>query len=156
MVHTRRPVSHRWHLTPLVVGLSLSCCPTYAQRFACRRRRTWSEVHVVKRWQVASRRWLLQVAYQLGTPRNGSRGTKLSGGRTITSQPKRHVPSEFRDVDYHLFVPSDISSVPRNFFGGGSTNSAEDRGQRERGSGGGSPLFRGFTQSVNEQNPYSD
>ena len=27
------------------------------------------------------------------------------------------------------------SGVPRNFFGGGSTNSVEDRGQRERGSG---------------------
>ena len=27
--------------------------------------------------------------------------------------------------------------------GGGSTNSVEDRGQRERGSGGGSPLVRG-------------
>jgi len=28
-------------------------------------------------------------------------------------------------------------------FGGGSTNSVEDRGQREQGSGGGSPLVRG-------------
>ena len=35
------------------------------------------------------------------------------------------------------------SGVPRNFVGGGSTNSVEDRGQRERGSGGGSPLVRG-------------
>ena len=35
------------------------------------------------------------------------------------------------------------SGVPRNFFrGGGSTNSV-DRGQRERGSGGGSPLVKG-------------
>ena len=35
------------------------------------------------------------------------------------------------------------SGVPRNFFsGGGSTNSVEDRGQREQGSGGGSPLVR--------------
>jgi hypothetical protein len=48
------------------------------------------------------------------------------------------------------------SSVPRNFFWGGSTNSAEDRGQREWGSGGGSPLARGFNQFVNERNPYSD
>jgi hypothetical protein len=38
----------------------------------------------------------------------------------------------------------------RNFFSGGSTNSVEDRGQRERGSGGGSPLVRGYTQFVNE------
>jgi len=29
------------------------------------------------------------------------------------------------------------------FGGGGSTNAVEDRGQRERGSGGGSPLVRG-------------
>jgi hypothetical protein len=42
------------------------------------------------------------------------------------------------------------SGVPRNFFrGGGSTNSVEDRGQRERGSGGGSPLVRGSAQFAN-------
>ena len=35
------------------------------------------------------------------------------------------------------------SGVPRIFFRGGSTNSVEDRGQRERGSGGSSPLVRG-------------
>ena len=36
------------------------------------------------------------------------------------------------------------------FFGeGGSTNSIEDRRQRERGSGGGSPLFRGSGDSCN-------
>ena len=32
---------------------------------------------------------------------------------------------------------------------GGSTNSVEDRGQRERGSGGGSPLVRGSGGSCN-------
>jgi hypothetical protein len=37
------------------------------------------------------------------------------------------------------------------FFGGaGSTNSVEDRGQREWGSGGGSHLVRGTTQFANE------
>ena len=43
------------------------------------------------------------------------------------------------------------SGVPRNFFrgGDGSTNLVEDRGQRERGSGGGSPLFRGSGGSCN-------
>ena len=37
-----------------------------------------------------------------------------------------------------------LSGVPRNFVRGrgGSTNSVEARGQRERGSGGGSPLVR--------------
>ena len=35
-------------------------------------------------------------------------------------------------------------AYPGIFFGGGgSTNSVEDRGQSERGSGGGSPLVRG-------------
>ena len=45
-----------------------------------------------------------------------------------------------------------ISGVPRNFFSGGrgnSTNSVEERGQRERGSGGGSPLVRGSGGSCN-------
>ena len=43
------------------------------------------------------------------------------------------------------------SGVPREFYSGGgvSTNSVEDRGQRERGSGGGSPLARGFGSSCN-------
>jgi len=44
------------------------------------------------------------------------------------------------------------SGVPRNFFrarGGGSTNSVEDRGKRERGCGGDSPLIRGSGGSCN-------
>jgi hypothetical protein len=60
------------------------------------------------------------------------------------------------------------SGVPRNFFRwwlmqeffwewvGCSTNSVEDRGQRQWGSGGCSPLVRGSTQFANEWNPYSD
>jgi hypothetical protein len=40
--------------------------------------------------------------------------------------------------------------TPGIFSGGGSTNSAEDREQRERGSGGYSPLVRGPTQFANE------
>jgi hypothetical protein len=42
-------------------------------------------------------------------------------------------------------------SAPRNFFfgGGNPTNSVADRGQRERGSWGGSPLFRGSGGSCN-------
>ena len=42
-----------------------------------------------------------------------------------------------------------VSGVPRNFVWGGSTNSVEDRGQRERGSGGGSPLVRDSGGSCN-------
>ena len=44
----------------------------------------------------------------------------------------------------------ECSGVPRNFVqGGGSTNSDEDRGQREQGSGGGSPLVRGSGGTCN-------
>ena len=45
---------------------------------------------------------------------------------------------------------SEAVAYPGIFFlGGGSTNSVEDRGQRERGSGGGSPLVRGSGGSCN-------
>jgi len=43
-----------------------------------------------------------------------------------------------------------FSGIPRNFvWGGVSTNSVEDRGQRERGSEDGSPLIRGSGGSCN-------
>jgi len=41
------------------------------------------------------------------------------------------------------------SVVPMNFVRGGSTNSVEDRGQTEWGSGNGSPLVRGSGGSCN-------
>ena len=40
-------------------------------------------------------------------------------------------------------------AYPGIFFGGGSTNSVEDRGQREQGSGGSSPQVRGSGGSCN-------
>jgi len=40
-------------------------------------------------------------------------------------------------------------AYPGILFRGGSVNSVEDRGQRERGSGGGSPLVRGSGGSFN-------
>jgi hypothetical protein len=47
------------------------------------------------------------------------------------------------------------SGIPRNFFRGrGSTNSVEERGQREWGSGGSSPLVRGSAQFANEWNTF--
>jgi len=48
---------------------------------------------------------------------------------------------------YNLFYMS--VAYPGILFGGGSINSVEDRGQRERGSGGGSPLVRGSGGSCN-------
>jgi hypothetical protein len=41
-------------------------------------------------------------------------------------------------------------AYPGIWGGGCSTNSVEDRGQRERGSGGGSPLIRGSALFANE------
>ena len=50
----------------------------------------------------------------------------------------------------HYFHDAVSSGVPRKFVvWGGSTNSVEDRGQREPGSGGGSPLVRGSGGSCN-------
>ena len=46
-------------------------------------------------------------------------------------------------VTYHQWRIQELCS------GGGSTNSVEDRGQRERGSGGGSPVVRGSVGSCN-------
>ena len=50
-----------------------------------------------------------------------------------------------------LHTSPGVRGVPRNFVRGegGSTNSVEDRGQRERGSGGGRPLVRGSRGSCN-------
>ena len=42
-----------------------------------------------------------------------------------------------------------ISGVPRNFVRGRGVRTVEDRGQRERGSGGRSPLVRGSGGSCN-------
>jgi hypothetical protein len=44
----------------------------------------------------------------------------------------------------------------KEIFRRGSTNSVKDRGQRERGSGGGSPIIRASTQFANDRDPYSD
>jgi hypothetical protein len=52
-------------------------------------------------------------------------------------------------VDSCIRVLSTAVAYPGIVFGGGSTNSVEDRGQRGRGSGGGSPLVRGSGCSCN-------
>ena len=50
-----------------------------------------------------------------------------------------------RNCAHAMKACSDAVAYPGILFGGrgGSTHSVEDRGQRERGSGGGSPLVRG-------------
>jgi hypothetical protein len=49
-----------------------------------------------------------------------------------------------------IFRGGGVTGLRQDFFRGGSTNSVEDREQRERGSGGGSPLVRSSTQFANE------
>jgi len=49
---------------------------------------------------------------------------------------------------FRLYYPITVA-YPGIFFGGGSTDSVEDRGQRGRGSGGGGPLVRGSGGSCN-------
>jgi len=54
-----------------------------------------------------------------------------------------------RSISFHQIRRVPVSGVPRNFVRRGSTNSVEEIGQRERGSGGGSPLVRGSGGSCN-------
>ena len=57
-------------------------------------------------------------------------------------------PAGLLSCSLHLSLNK--SGVPRNFVRGEcSTHSVEDRGQGERGSGGGSPLVRGSGSSCN-------
>jgi len=69
---------------------------------------------------------------------------------TLITQARRHFNARPM-VSIDEFFTVRISGVPRNFVRGweGSTNSVEDRGQRERGCGGGSPLVRDSGGSCN-------
>jgi len=62
-----------------------------------------------------------------------------------------HLCSSFDRDDFNTILGNVLfSGVPRSFVQvGGSTNSVEDRGQRKRGSGGGSPLVSGSGGSCN-------
>ena len=53
-------------------------------------------------------------------------------------------------LECHVKLPSGSVAYPGILFGGGgATNSVEDRGQRERGSGGCSPLVTGSVGRCN-------
>ena len=72
---------------------------------------------------------------------------RTDGRRTDRRTDTTKLIGCFRDLANVPRVP--ISGVPRNFVLGGSTNSVEDRGQRERGYGECSPLVRGSGGSCN-------
>jgi hypothetical protein len=75
-------------------------------------------------------------------------GTKVKITCIIFLKSKDHMKFQ---TQYKLKYTVTVA-YPGIFFQGewGSTNSVEDRGQRERGSGGGSPLVRGSAQFANE------
>jgi hypothetical protein len=86
--------------------------------------------------------------------------TALSADNTTVHWGIPIIIFQYKRMSTKIIRLINYSGIPRNFFlgkgGGGSTNSVEDRGQREWGSGGSSPLVRGSTQFANEWNPYSD
>jgi hypothetical protein len=57
--------------------------------------------------------------------------------------------ADMRESAKDISPTTTSSGVPRNFVRGGSTNSVEDREEREWGSGGGSPPVRGSGGSCN-------
>jgi hypothetical protein len=63
-----------------------------------------------------------------------------------TQTAPTHVLLNATGLTYHHTPPV---AYPEIFSGGGSTNSVEDRGQREQGSGGGNSLVRGSAQFAN-------
>jgi len=65
------------------------------------------------------------------------------------SKPVKHLKQYSNSCGRPNTEASQAVAYPGIFFRGGSTNSVEDRGQRERGSGGGSPLVRGSGCSCN-------
>ena len=56
---------------------------------------------------------------------------------------------KLKNLTYNKICAAAVAYPGILFGGGGSTNSVEDRGQRKRGSGGGSPLVRGSGGSCN-------
>ena len=69
--------------------------------------------------------------------------------RKHTHFSKRSVIKEPRMMDVSQTTSALVQWRTQEFCSGDSTNSVEDGGQRERGSGGGSPLVRGSGGSCN-------
>jgi hypothetical protein len=83
---------------------------------------------------------------------NGSRHFSCLQNVTLRKWNNFIANSIHRKSENFLVNIPTASGVPTIFFSereGGSTNSVEDRGQRERGSGGGSPLVRDSEGSCN-------
>jgi hypothetical protein len=71
-------------------------------------------------------------------------GTKLTIGLRNFNLQRRQVRKKEKNFEgafasLHITSFAHGSGVPRNFFQGGVSTNSVDRGQREQGSGGGSP-----------------
>jgi hypothetical protein len=98
-----------------VIGLCSACCSGKKSRRGSRK----------------GAKWTLGVLYDSSHVQQHYRpGLESQSSHNIefTSRQKQRRPFQWRNQEF--------------FSGGGSTNSVEDRGLRERGSGGGSPLVR--------------
>ena len=73
-------------------------------------------------------------------------GTRYS---SLKLEPRSSLDTATNCVRIHDVISREQWRIQEFFFVGGSTNSVEDRGQRGRGSGGGSPLVRGSGGSCN-------
>jgi hypothetical protein len=70
--------------------------------------------------------------------------TACTANDVVAESSMRLNPEQWRTQDFFR------GGLRQGFFTGGSTNSVEDRGKREWGSRGVSPLLRGSTQFPNE------
>ena len=90
------------------------------------------------------------IRYQLTRYRNLiSSAATVTKSRITTVCTKLSAVTEHRQTDSTELYVQHAVAYPGILFEGGSTNSVEDRGERERGSGGGSPLVTGSGGSCN-------
>jgi len=76
-------------------------------------------------------------------------GCSAHSPRCLIINPVQTALTSIKYRKKHNFIRDVAVAYPGILFGAGSTNSVEDRGQRERGSGGGSPIVRGSGGSCN-------
>jgi hypothetical protein len=143
---------HRqWHVSPAVSVKRKCCIFEQAQRS--------HDLANISKWQILSDITHRRLAPKVRRPSRwyGSDHHVVTGADHINTLREKGQWMDVTAGSTNTCIPWSVAYTGIFFFGGGrSTNSVEDRGQKERGSVGGSPLVRGSTQFANEWNPYSD
>ena len=111
-------------------------------------------VETVKRWSVARRQYVELPRPEMKEYNCHMGGVDLQDMLVALYRTNIRVKRYYLHIGFHLLDMCVLNvwlpvAYPGILFGGVSTNSVEDRGQRERGSGGGSPLVRGSGGSCN-------